>query len=353
MLTNCVFGDARSVSDCASAPTRARTQTALARLSTVRAGKLFWAAAIVFFGADCTVAEDIVFGSFARSEPAKQLVELVEARLGMDAEMVDVEVAGRRYWRVVARFGSEAAARANMAKAHDGGFTDAWYSARPVVVPGEDLASPPTGSEDPAPAPAVRQHAWRLTFATSGDPADAIDVPRDDTAVVAIDGRLDEAVWSGVPGHDNMVLVEPGTLATARHRTVARYFHSDRGLYIGVWNEQPADTLTPRNPTARRGAKTDGWGITLDTSGTGRYGHWFSVDLGDAVEPTARLWESATAGLDDGWSLEVFVPWTMLAMPPVADERVIGMYVNRKVAYVEERWAWPAVLAPVRDVRPR
>ena len=351
MLTNCVFGDARSVSDYASARTRARPQTALSRLSNVPAGKLLWAAVIIFFGVDCTVAEDVVFGSFARNEPAKRLAELVEARLGMDAEIVAVEGAGARYWRVVAKFGSEAAARTNMAKAHDGGFTDAWYSARPFVATGKDLASPPTGAEDRAPAPAVRQHAWRLTFATSGDPADAIDVPRDDTAVVNIDGLLDEAVWTGVPGHDNMVLVEPGTLAKARHRTVARYFHSDRGLFIGVWNEQPPDTLTPRNSSSPRSAKTDGWGITLDTSGTGRYGHWFSVDLGDAVDPTARIWESATARLDDGWSLEAFVPWTMLAMPPVADERVIGMYVNRKVAYVDERWAWPAVLAPVRDVR--
>ena len=341
------------MSDCASAATRARTRAALSRLSNVRAAKLFWAAAVIFLGADRAVAEDVVFGSFARNEPAKRLAEIIEARLGMDAEIVSVEVAGRSYWRVVAKFGSEAEARAHMAKAHDGGFTDAWYSARPVVVPAKDLASPPMASEERAPAPALRQHAWRLTFATSDDPADAINVPRDDTAVVTIDGRLDETVWSGVPGHDNMVLVEPGTLATARHRTVARYFHSDRGLYIGVWNEQPADTLTPRNPSARRGAKTDGWGITLDTSGTARYGHWFSVDLGDVVEPTARIWESATARLDDGWSLEVFVPWTMLAMPPVADERVIGMYVNRKVAYVEERWAWPAVLAPARDARQR
>ena len=172
---------------------------------------------------------------------------------------------------------------------------------------------------------------------------------------VRLDGRLDEAVWDEVAGHDEMVLVDPDTLEPARHSTVVRFLYTDEGLYVGVWNEQPRGTLQPRLPREDAGAYRDGWGITLDTSGEGQFGSWFNVDLRRPDSPAGAPpgdgeaeWTSATVELGDGWSLEAFLPWSRVSLPRVRGERLMGMYTHRRVAYLNERWGWPAVLTPGR-----
>ncbi|MDE0007003.1 MAG: hypothetical protein OXS50_01865, partial [Gammaproteobacteria bacterium] len=107
--------------------------------------------------------------------------------------------------------------------------------------------------------------------------------PRYDSVDILIDGHLSEPVWNEVPGYDNMVIVEPDTLQPARFRSVARYIYTEQGLYVGVWNEQPPETLIARLSSRDDFINRDGWGITIDTSGQGLYGYWFSVNLGGSV----------------------------------------------------------------------
>ena len=191
-----------------------------------------------------------------------------------------------------------------------------------------------------------------LRLVTDGE---AIFVPRYDTVDIAVDGKLDEPIWQGVAGYDNMVVVEPETLGPTRFRTTARFLYTDRGLYIGVWNEQPPETLIARLSSRDEDISRDSWEITLDTSGEGLYGYWFTVALGGSVRDGKILpernysqewdgpWDSATAELPDGWSAELFLPWSMMTMPPVDGDRQMGLYASRRVAYSNERWGWPAL----------
>ena len=41
----------------------------------------------------------------------------------------------------------------------------------------------------------------------------------------------------------------------------------------------------------------------------------------------------------------MYIPWGSVSMPKVADVRRIGMYMSRKVAYLDQRWAWPGLPA--------
>ena len=214
------------------------------------------------------------------------------------------------------------------------------------------FATNPTLGAPPQLAEAVG-NSLKLVATTNGH--ESIAVPRYDAVDIQIDGRLDESIWAETPSYDKMVLVEPDTLAAPRFRTVARYVYTDQGLYVGVWNEQPPETLIARLSSRDDYINRDGWGITLDTSGEGLYGYWFNVSLGGSVldgkvapERTFTrewdgAWQSATAVLADGWSLELFLPWSMMTMPQVQGERVMGVYTNRKVAYVDELWGWPAL----------
>ena len=370
-----------------------RIQDAVARLLRVCSTLLLALAGQFALGAE------VVFGSFVQRESAEALRSRVESDLAVDAAIAAIEVGGVPHLRVVVKgLDSESGARALIAKARRTGFPDAWYLATPAGGPagldvadgtrsdGEspgpaDATASPAGISVATDAPRLDEYATAearvaahdqpagqsgdtfdgtLIFAVAGDDG-AIDVPRYDSVDLRLDGRLDEALWAEVPGHDNMVLVEPGTLAEARHRTVARYFSTENGLYIGVWNEQPRRTLVPRRDS--RQEDHDAWGITLDTSGDGLRGHWFKIALGtaaDATEAPVRTrvpgepgWHYATVALRDGWSLEAFLPWSALSLPAVAGDHRVGVYVHRTVAYLNERWGWPASLTPARNTSGR
>jgi uncharacterized protein DUF5916 len=180
-----------------------------------------------------------------------------------------------------------------------------------------------------------------------------IIVPREDNPQINIDGVLDEALWQRIPSYDDMVVIDPDTLIKPRYTTRAHYFYTDRGLYMGVDLEQPADTLVARLSGRDGFINRDEFGITLDTSGQGLYGYWFSTALGGAVKdgkvaPERNFssewdgpWRRATALTDRGWSMEAFLPWSMMAMPEIKGKREMGFWVTRKFAMADERWSSP------------
>ena len=340
-------------------------------LPAVLAGAAMWLCNEAFAAA-------AVFGSFqARGNAERFCTELVRhPELGV--RVVAVESDRGRLYRVISQSGDEGETRALMARARALGITAVWYWAdapdpEPTMeqVAERMPAAPqaPAPSEDPADIPTVPQPAPTVAAQPEeeGTPpapgrdlrlqaaGEAIVVPRIEGAAITMDGRLDEAIWNDIPGHDDMVVVEPDTLTPPRFRTVNRFFYTDRGLYVGVWNEQPPDTLIARLSSRDDYINRDSWTLTLDTSGEGLYGYWFSVNLGGTVgdgkvAPERNYsrewdgpWDSATAELDDGWSTELFLPWSMMSMPRTAGDRVMGIFASRKVAHLDERWGWPAL----------
>ena len=152
-----------------------------------------------------------------------------------------------------------------------------------------------------------------------------------------------------------MLVSDPDTLVIPRYETLMRFFNTSKGMYIGVSLEQPKETLVDRLSSRDADLNRDGWTITLDTSGEGLYGYWFNINLGGSVRdgkvaPERVItsewdgpWDSATSETKDGWSAELFLPWSMMAMPSGGGDRVIRFWVDRKVAHIDERWSWPAL----------
>ena len=172
---------------------------------------------------------------------------------------------------------------------------------------------------------------------------------------IVIDGHLDEDAWQQVNGFENMIVVSPDTLVTPEFRTFVRIFYTKRGLYVSADMEQPPDTLVQRLSARDQDLNRDGFGITLDTSGKGMFGFWFAVNLGGSKEDGKVLpernfsrewdgaWHGATAVTDNGWSAEIFIPWSIVAMPPGGGERNMSFFVSRQVAFRNERYGWPAL----------
>ena len=177
-----------------------------------------------------------------------------------------------------------------------------------------------------------------------------------DDANITVDGHIDEAVWARIKPYNDLKVVEPDTLADAPYDTDARFFYTERGIYVSFDMTQPAEMIVRR--FAARDAfevNRDNVGFVLDTSGDGRYGYWMNMSLGDSemdgtVLPERNFsrewdgaWYGATQRTEKGWSAEFFVPWAQMTMPKQNGIRRIGLYFVRKVAYLNERWAWPGL----------
>ncbi|MCZ6619659.1 MAG: DUF5916 domain-containing protein [Gammaproteobacteria bacterium] len=177
-----------------------------------------------------------------------------------------------------------------------------------------------------------------------------------ESADVLIDGKLTESVWNELPVYDEFVIVMPDTLERGVYATHVRLFYTTRGFYVGYELEQPRDTLLERlSGRDLRRINRDSVHVTLDTSGQGRYGYTFGIGLGDSLMDGTVLperqfssdwdgpWHGRSSETESGWSAEFFIPWSTVAMPAGGETRLMGLYLSRKVAHLDERWGWPAL----------
>ncbi len=173
---------------------------------------------------------------------------------------------------------------------------------------------------------------------------------------IQIDGHLDEEPWQSTPGVDSFLVVDPDTEGVPRHQTVVKMFYTEKGLYASFEMEQPPNTLVTWYSGRDEGRlNRDNVGVTIDTSGEGRYGYWVNLALGGnqvdgTVLPERQFsgdwdgaWYGGTTVTATGWNAEIFLPWSQVAMPKEAGVRTINAYASRKVAYLDERWAVPSL----------
>jgi hypothetical protein len=169
-----------------------------------------------------------------------------------------------------------------------------------------------------------------------------------------IDGVLDESVWDKLPYYNQLLVTSPDTMVPASYETRIRIFYSSKGLYASMESVQPAATILERLSGRDTFIRSrDSFAVSIDTSGTGRYGYFFELYLGDSVSDGTILperqisrdwdgpWRGATARTENGWSAEMFIPWGTVAMPISGDTRRLGIAFTRSVGHMNELWQWP------------
>jgi len=188
----------------------------------------------------------------------------------------------------------------------------------------------------------------------SGAPALTMTHIENGGARINLDGFVDEGIWQQVPVIDDMRVIDPDTLEPASMSTQVRIFYDNTGMYVGVIAEQDPDTVVQRLSSRDQSVPRDAFVVSVDASGTGLFGYLLRLNLGgtytDAtILPEKQLsyewdgpWEGATQLLDNGWSAEMFIPWSMMALPQASENRrQIGIYFERDVIHLGENWSWP------------
>ena len=200
-------------------------------------------------------------------------------------------------------------------------------------------------------------------FQLSFNESQIIDVKKMPVDIdINIDGKLNEIVWDNLTVHDSYLVTKPDSLAKPKFQTKTRFFYTVDGFYISMDMEQPLESLIKRFKSRDDWqTQSDKTGFSLDTSGEGKYGYWFSKSLGDS-EADGTLapediytvdwdgaWYGATSETDNGWSAEFYIPWSQMAMPKKTGDRIVKLFTFREVAHLEEEWSWP----PIPESKPQ
>lgn len=172
-----------------------------------------------------------------------------------------------------------------------------------------------------------------------------------------IDGRVDEAEWSGAQRVDDFRMTQPLTREPSRHRTEAMYMATADGLAVAFRNLQPAGVPRTRQRFQRdNNGNVDRVNVYVDFDGDGRSGYNFMVALSNGIADSTISnenqfngdwdghWSHAVAEDEHGWSAEMLIPWHIAPMRnDVGGKRTIGIAFDRVVGDSNERMAWPAI----------
>lgn len=170
------------------------------------------------------------------------------------------------------------------------------------------------------------------------------------TAGITLDGFIDESVWDDLPVIDGMKVIDPDTLEDAPYETHIRFFYTERGIYVSSMNFQPKETLIARMTSRDNFLPRDGFVVSIDASGEGLYGYFLRLNLGGTLTDATILaerqfnrqwngsWDGRTQELENGWSAEMFIPWSMMALPQTTDTvnstRTMGLYFERQIGHM-------------------
>jgi hypothetical protein len=212
-------------------------------------------------------------------------------------------------------------------------------------------------------APIAPAHAQTTPRADEGPPAStnpetmARPVARAGRAngPIRVDGRLDEPDWQQAPPFDRFIQSQPHAGAPATELTIVRILYDAERLYIGAEcrDSEPRRLVVPSLEQDFESADSDIFGVTLDPFHDRRNAFMFLVNPRGAVKDAqdfddSRLEDAAWEGViqvktrihDQGWTVELALPFTTLRFDPRLADQVWGMNVLRRIRRKNEEAYW-------------
>ncbi|MEE2965512.1 MAG: DUF5916 domain-containing protein [Acidobacteriota bacterium] len=201
--------------------------------------------------------------------------------------------------------------------------------------------------------------AWLLVFPAFADaqPNDRLEARAGRVAegAIRIDGTLDEPIWRTAPAVTDFIQAEPDEGEPPTDRMEVRFAYDDGALYVGA---RMFSTAPVQAPLSRRddGGLAESIQIELDTYLDRRTAYMFGVtaagvrldhyhsrdDEGNRDTEYDPVWQARTARTDDGWTAELWLPFSQLRFNARA-EQVFGLNIKRDIPALNEENYWALV----------
>ena len=167
---------------------------------------------------------------------------------------------------------------------------------------------------------------------------------------IKIDGRLDDDAWSMAEIATDFTQFEPVPYTTPTEKSEVKIVYDNKGVYVGAHMYQdPSSILKELSQRDSRG-NTDWFGFVVDPYNAGVGGFAFVVtasgvqqDLqytseGEDINWDA-VWKSAVTMTDDGWVVELMIPYAALRFPK-KDIQEWGLQLSREIRNIRENIFW-------------
>jgi Carbohydrate family 9 binding domain-like len=211
----------------------------------------------------------------------------------------------------------------------------------------EALALPP-----PAIAPPMRD------FSTYVPTARATRIEPSEAPV--IDGDVSDGVWARAEVIDELYQLEPDTGQPVSERTEFRLLYDADNLYIYVYAYDREPHLISATTKNRDGsfAVDDTVRVILDPLNTRRNGYLFVMNaLGGRIDDLIQnntdfirewnsIWTGSSRIVDDGWTVEMAIPFRNFSFDPAQSEWVIDL--SREIRRKNEQARWSSISAATR-----
>lgn len=174
---------------------------------------------------------------------------------------------------------------------------------------------------------------------------------------VTIDGYLHEAAWHRAQAVDDFIQYDPDEGAEPTERTSVFIMYDDNALYIGaILYDSIPDGIVGQLSRRDRSTHADRFEVLIDSNNDRLTAYRFAVNVSNVQEDGVyshdgarydrdweAVWESSTARIDSGWSVEMRIPFTALRFDKRDGEYRWGINFRRFIARKNEEVQWIVV----------
>lgn len=168
-----------------------------------------------------------------------------------------------------------------------------------------------------------------------------------------IDGVLDDACWQDAP--QAVGFTDERTEKPAKNQSIGRLVYTDNAIYVGLhlYDDMPDKIVARQTKDQTRIRGEDSVSFSLDPFHTHQFSdrNFFIVNpLGTKYAHLATgraeksewigLWKAAAQIVDDGWIVEMEIPWQMLDYPDTKEPIRMGINLDRLQQRTGEKSWW-------------
>jgi len=168
-----------------------------------------------------------------------------------------------------------------------------------------------------------------------------------------IDGNLNDAVWDNLPSATGFVQFEPGfnIPATKDRRTEVKMFYNDKGIYLSALLYDDPKKVMKQITQRDDFGQTDYFRLVINPNNDAQNDTEFFVfssgTQADALSSPSlgqdfgwnAVWESAVKQTQNGWQLEMMIPYRSLRFPKAAIQ-TWGIQFRRNFRRERSEYAW-------------
>ncbi len=168
-----------------------------------------------------------------------------------------------------------------------------------------------------------------------------------------IDGNLNDPCWQDVP--QVIGFTDQRTEKPAKNQTIGRIVYNDEAIYVGIYlyDDMPETIVARQEKDQSRFSGEDWVSFSLDPFHTHQFSdrNFFMANpLGTKFAHLATgraeksewigIWKAAAQIVEDGWVVEMAIPWQMLDYPDTKEPVRMGINLDRFQQRTGERSWW-------------